>query len=163
MPLIMTPSNYREKRSLKRQIIETCLEQKVRLYQQLRQARRQSVADLSEPQELDRQSQSESGREALFEEILNGSVQLDALVREIELLESLLREEKLYVQVQLGAVVKTDRLNFLVAVGQPQFRVGAEEYVGVSTQSPFLRFAQGLIRGDSFTVANRTYLVREVF
>ena len=158
----MTPSNYREKLELKRQIIETCLELKVGLYQELRKARKQSVADLSEPQELDRQSQSESIREELFEELLNGSVQLDALVREIELLQNL-RADKLYAQVQLGAVVKTDQRNFLVAVGHPQFQVAGEQYVGISTQSPLLRFAQGLIRGDSFMVANRTYLIREVF
>ncbi len=65
--------------------------------------------------------------------------------------------------MQLGTVVKTDQANFLIAVGQSRFRVAGEEYVGVSTQSPFLRFAQGLIRGDSFVVANRTYLIREVF
>jgi hypothetical protein len=158
----MTPSYYREKLGLKRQIIETCLELKVSLYQELRKARKRSVADLAEPQELDRQSQSESMREELFEKLLNGSVQLDALVREIELLQTL-RGDKLYGQVQLGAVVKTDHQNFLVAVGQPRFRVAGEEYVGVSTQSPFLRFAQGLIPGDSFVVANRTYLIREVF
>jgi hypothetical protein len=158
----MTPSYYREKLALKRQIIETCLELKVNLYQELRKTRKQSVADLAEPPELDRQSQSESMREELFEELLSGSVQLDALVREIELLQSL-RSDKRYAQVQLGAVVKTDQANFLVAVGQPQFRVAGEEYVGVSTHSPLLRFAQGLIRGDSFVVANRTYLIREVF
>jgi hypothetical protein len=41
--------------------------------------------------------------------------------------------------------------------------VAGEEYAGISARSPFLRFAQGLIRGDSFTVANRVYLIREVF
>jgi hypothetical protein len=158
----MTPSYYREKLALKRQIIETCLGMKVRLYQQLRKARKQSVADLAEPQELDRQSQSESMREESFEELLNGSVQLDALVREIELLQSL-RGDTLYAQVQLGAVVKTDQANFLIAVGQPRFQVAGEEYVGVSTQSPLLRFAQGLVRGDTFVVDSRTYLIREVF
>ncbi len=158
----MTPTNYREKLELKRQIIETCLELKVGLYQALRKARKQSVADISEPPELDRQSQSESMREELFEELLSGSVQLDALVQEIELLQSL-RGDKLYAQVQLGAVVKTDQANFLVAVSQARFRVAGEEYVGVSTQSPFLLLAQGMIPGDSFLVANRTYLIREVF
>ena len=157
----MTPSNYREKLEQKRQIIETCLEQKVRRYQELRKARRQSVTDLADPPELDRQSQSESIREELFEEISDGSGQLDGLVRDIELLENL-RGDKLYRQVQLGAVVKTDQVNFLVAVSHPRFRVDDTEYVGISTQSPFLRFAQGLIPGDSFVVANRMYLILEV-
>ncbi|MBD0256786.1 MAG: hypothetical protein ICV83_13790 [Cytophagales bacterium] len=158
----MTPSQYRKKLEQKRQIIEMCLEQKVRRYQELRTDRKQSVADLGEPQELDRQSQSESGREALYEEVLNGSVQLDALAREIELLESL-RSDKVFRQVQLGAIVKTDYTNFLVAVSQPRFRVEDEEYVGISMQSPFLHVAQGMVSGNSFTVANRTYLVKEVF
>ncbi len=52
----MTPSYYREKRELKRQIIETCLELNVHLYQELRKARKQLVAHLAEPGELDRQS-----------------------------------------------------------------------------------------------------------
>ncbi len=106
--------------------------------------------------------QSESGREALYEEVLNGSVQLDALVRDIELLGSL-RSDKVFRQVQLGAVVKTDCMNFLVAVSQPRFRVADEDYMGVSTESPFLHQAQGMIRGDAFTVVNRTYLIKEIF
>jgi hypothetical protein len=158
----MTPSQYRKKLELKRQIIETCLEQKVHRYQELRTDRKQFVADLDEPQELDRQSQSESIREALYEEVLNGNVQLDALVRDIELLESL-RSDKVYRQVQLGAVVKTDYMNFLVAVSQPRFRATDEDYMGVSTESPFLHLSQGMIRGDSFTVVNRTYLTKEIF
>jgi hypothetical protein len=32
----------------------------------------------------------------------------------------------------------------------------------VCAQSPLLRFTQGLIRGDSFTVDGRTYLIREI-
>ncbi len=158
----MTPSQYRKKLELKRQIIEMCLEQKVRRYQEIRTDRKQFVADLGEAQELDRQSQSESGREALYEEVLNGSVQLDALVRDIELLESL-RSDKVFRQVQLGAIVKTDYMNFLVAVSQPRFQVAEEEYMGVSTESPFLHQAQGMIRGDAFTVVNRTYLIKEIF
>jgi hypothetical protein len=79
----MTPSQYRKKLEQKRQIIETCLEQKVRRYQELRTDRKQFVADLGEAQELDRQSQSESGREALYEEVLNGSVQLDAMAAKL--------------------------------------------------------------------------------
>jgi hypothetical protein len=158
----MTTSQYRKKLEQKRQIIETCLEQKVRRYQELRTDRKQFVVDLGEPQELDRQSQSESGREALYEEVLNGSVQLDALVREIELLERL-RSDKVFRQVQLGAIVKTDYMNFLVAVSQPPFRVAEEQYMGVSTESPFLHLAQGMIRGDAFTVVNRTYFIKEIF
>ncbi len=50
----MTPSQYRKKLEQKRQIIETCLEQKVHRYQELRTDRKQFVADLDEPQELDR-------------------------------------------------------------------------------------------------------------
>ncbi|MBD0259105.1 MAG: hypothetical protein ICV83_25580 [Cytophagales bacterium] len=159
----MTSSDYREKLRQKRQILETCLAHKVRLYGQFRQARQQSVADLADPALPDAQIPSEAMREALFAELINGSVQLDALGREIALLESLRKEDRLYRQVQLGAVVKTDGSNFLVAVNQTPFRVAGEEYVCVSPQSPFLRFAQGLIRGDSFTVANRNYLIREVF
>jgi hypothetical protein len=66
-------------------------------------------------------------------------------------------------QVQLGAIVKTDYMNFLVAVSQPRFRVAEEEYMGVSTESPFLHQAQGMVRGDAFTVVNRTYLIKEIF
>ncbi|MBD0255930.1 MAG: hypothetical protein ICV83_09445 [Cytophagales bacterium] len=158
----MIPStDYREKRRQKRQIIESFLERKLHLYQQLGPARRQS-ADQSTPEAPDRQNPSSPGREPLFEELMSGSVQPEALLREIELLKSL-REDHLYWQVQLGAVVKTDQVNFLVAVNQSPFRVAGEEYVGVSARSPFLCFAQGLIRGDSFTVANRLYLIREVF
>ncbi len=158
----MTPSQYRKKLAQKRQIIEMCLELKVRRYQEIRTDRKQIVVDLGEAQELDRQSQSESGREASYEEVLNGSVQLDALARDIELLESL-RSDKVFRQVQLGAIVKTDYMNFLVAVSQPRFRVADEDYMGVSTESPFLHLAQGMIRGDSFTVVNRTYLIKEIF
>ncbi len=159
----MIPSNdYRAKRRQKRQIIEAFLERKVQLYQQLGQSRGQSVADRYTPEAPDRQSPLSPGREAPFGESVSGSVQLESLLREIELLESL-RGDRLYWQVQLGAVVKTDQVNFLVAVNQSPLRVAGEEYMGVSAQSPFLRFAQGLIRGDSFTVANRVYLIREVF
>jgi hypothetical protein len=65
--------------------------------------------------------------------------------------------------VQLGAIVKTDYMNFLVAVSQPPFRVAEEQYMGVSTESPFLHLAQGMIRGDAFTVVNRTYFIKEIF
>ncbi len=162
MTAMIPSSDYRGKRRQKRQIIEAFLERKVQLYQQLWQAREQSAAGRSSPQAPDRQNPSTPGREAGFENSVSGSVQLEALLREIELLESL-REDRLYWQVQLGAVVKTDQVNFLVAVNQSPFRVAGEEYVGVSARSPLLRFAQGLIQGDSFTVANRLYLIREVF
>jgi hypothetical protein len=158
----MTQSISRTKPEQKRQIIETCLELKVGLYKELRASARQSVADLAEPGELDRQSQAESTREESYAELDSGSIRLDSLAREVEILEGLLTE-KVYTQVQLGSVVKTDRINFLVAVSQSVFQVENEAYFGVSTQSPFLQFAQGLIQGDSFTVANRTYLIREVF
>jgi hypothetical protein len=159
---MLSSSEYREKRRQKRQLIEAFLERKLQLYQQLRQARGPSAAGWSAPEAPDRQSPSSPGREAPFGDPASGSVQLEALLREIELLESL-REDRLYWQVQLGAVVKTDQVNFLVAVNQSPLRVAGEEYAGVSARSPFLRFAQGLIRGDSFTVANRLYLIREVF
>ncbi len=162
MTAMIPSTDYRAKRRQKRQIIEAFLERKVQLYQQLGQSRGQSVADRYTPEAPDRQSPLSPGREAPFGESVSGSVQLESLLREIELLESL-REDRLYWQVQLGAVVKTDQVNFLVAVNQSPLRVAGEEYAGVSARSPFLRFAQGLIRGDSFTVANRLYLIREVF
>jgi hypothetical protein len=158
----MTQSISQVKLEKKRRIIETCLELKVAFYQELRASAKQSVADLAEPGELDQQSQAGSTREESWGELESGSIQLDALAREIEILEGLLTE-KVYSQVQLGSVVKTDKIYFLVAVSQPVFQVESEAYFGVSTQSPLLQFSQGLIQGDSFTVANRTYLIREVF
>ncbi|MBD0254119.1 MAG: hypothetical protein ICV83_00250 [Cytophagales bacterium] len=146
----------------KRRVIETCLAQKVSLCQELRGFRRQSVEDLAEPEELGRVGQSESVREELFGEINQGSLQLDALTGEIECLQALPREE-IYAHVQLGAVVRTDRLNLLVVVSQPPFRVEGEASVGVSTQSPLFSVARGLGQGDSFTLLNRTYQIKEVF
>ena len=158
----MTPTQLSEKIAQKRRIIETCLEQKVRLYQELRGARRQSVQDLAEPEELGLVGQLESVREELFGEINQGSPQLDALAGEIERLEGLPREE-IYRQVQLGAVVRTDQFNFLVAVSQSLFRVEGEAFLGVSTESPLFGAAGGLAQGDSFTLQNRTYQINEVF
>ncbi len=158
----MAPSPLPQLLAQKRRIIETCLAQKVRLYQELRGLRRQSVQDLAEPEELGRIGQSESVREELFGEINQGSPQLDALAREIERLEGLPREE-VYAQVQLGAVVRTDRLNLLVAVSQPLFWVEGEAFVGVSPESPLFGAARGLKPGESFTLQNRTYLIKEVF
>jgi hypothetical protein len=158
----MTQSIFQTKLEQKRRIIETCLELKVTLYQELRASAMQSVADLAEPGELDQQSQAGSTREESYGELDSVSIQLNALARETEILEGLLTE-KVYSQVQLGSVVKTDKINFLVAVSQPVFQVESEAYFGISTQSPFLQFSQGLIQGDSFTVVKLTYLIREVF
>ncbi len=92
----MIPSaDYRTKRRQKRQLIEAFLERKVHLYEQLRQARRQSAGGLPTPEAPNRQSPSSPGRESLFAEMVNDGVQLEALLREIELLESL-RGDRLY-------------------------------------------------------------------
>jgi hypothetical protein len=158
----MVTSLSQQQLDQKRQIIETCLEQKVSLYQELMQSRKQSVADLGNSVGLDRQDEYESNREEAFEELGRGSVQVDVLAREIERLEALPQEE-VFTEVQLGAVVKTDVLNFLVAVSQPLFQVAGEAYVGISPESPLFKAAQGLTQGAPFTANNRSYTIQTVF
>jgi hypothetical protein len=157
----MNPFLFEQQRKQKRRIIETCLREKMCLLEAFRQVQRQSVLDLANRRELHRPGPEESDRDELLAALISGSVQLNGLTREIEVLEAM-RSKPLYRQVQLGAVVKTNRVNYLVAVAHPPFLVGTETYAGVSPQSPLLRFAQGLLRGDSFTIAGCTYLIREI-
>jgi hypothetical protein len=158
----MMQSLFEQKYRLKCRIIDTCLEQKMRLYAELRRVQKQSVLHLSNLRDPDGPGTPEPGRAELLDALLIGSVQLDALTREIALLKTL-RVGECYCQVQPGAVVKTDRLNYLVAVPHPPFTVENEVYTGVSAQSPLLGYARELCQGDAFTVAGCTYLIREVF
>lgn len=66
-------------------------------------------------------------------------------------------------EVQLGAVVVTNKEIFFVSVSIERFEVDGLQAFGLSTESPLFKLMEGKKRGDTFTVGNDTYKIMEVF
>ena len=62
----------------------------------------------------------------------------------------------------LGAVVKTDRLNYYIAISSPVFKVNGAKYFSVSAQSPIGKLLIGKRVGDKVSLNKTTSLITEI-
>ena len=64
--------------------------------------------------------------------------------------------------VQHGAVVATDRQNFLLSIGAGKFMVGNKVYFAISAQTPIYMALKGKTVGDTITINGQTQTIMEV-
>lgn len=61
-----------------------------------------------------------------------------------------------------GAVLQLGGQNFVVAVATQPFKVGAQTYMGISTESPLYRAAQGKSVGDTVELAGHDRRIERI-
>ena len=66
-------------------------------------------------------------------------------------------------QVELGAVVETNRQTFFISASIEHFKVEGKEYIGLSTKSPLYLTMEGLKKGDHFEYNSTKYLIKDIF
>ncbi len=87
--------------------------------------------------------------------------QLDHIQKDLEQLGMIDPTVKLDI-VQYGAVVHTDRRNFLIATGLEEFDAGGKLYLGVSTKAPLIQALMGKGPGDSMEFNGITYTIQDI-
>ena len=64
--------------------------------------------------------------------------------------------------VEHGAVVVTDRQNFLLSIGAGKFMVGNKVFFAISAQTPIYIALKGKKVGDTITINGQTQTIKEV-
>jgi transcription elongation GreA/GreB family factor len=106
-------------------------------------------------------SQTESTRGGDLELMNSMSEQLENIKRDVEQLDLIDPAVKLDI-VQYGAVVHTDKRNFLIAASLEEFDAGGRHYLGVSTKAPLIQALMGSSVGDAVDFNGTTYTIQEI-
>ena len=109
--------------------------------------------------DLDQKSMDDSSNET----INRLAEQLIFARDEMELLNRMVILEPLHDKVTLGSVVETDKKTFYVSASIEEFEVDGKKLFGLSTQTPAYKAMQGLKKGDSFSIRDITYKIRDVY
>lgn len=65
--------------------------------------------------------------------------------------------------VEHGAVVVTDRQNFLLSIGAGKFMVGNQVFFAISAQTPIYMAVKGHTVGDTFIINGQSQTIKEIF
>ena len=96
-------------------------------------------------------------------ELLNSLVeQLEHLEQDIDRLEMITPDQQLKT-VQYGAIVLTDKRNFLIASSVEEFKVRGEDYLGVTPKAPLVQAMMGRKAGEKISFNGIDYSIKEVF
>jgi hypothetical protein len=66
-------------------------------------------------------------------------------------------------QVQFGAVVETDQLNFLVGVPMRRFKVEGKTFVGLSTRAPLGQAMEGQKKGETVSYNGNKFVIERIY
>lgn len=88
--------------------------------------------------------------------------QLSNALAGIRYLQDLLKEP-LHDVVEHGAVVITDRQNFLLSIGAGKFMVGNQVFFAISAQTPIYVALKGKRVGDSIVFNGQSQTIKEIF
>jgi hypothetical protein len=66
-------------------------------------------------------------------------------------------------QVEFGAVVETDQLNFLVGVPMRRFQVAGQTFVGLSPDAPLGKVMEGQKRGETAAYAGNKFVIQKIY
>jgi hypothetical protein len=88
--------------------------------------------------------------------------QLSNALAGIRYLQDLLKEPPHDV-VEHGAVVVTDRQNFLLSIGAGKFMVGNQVFFAISAQTPIYVALKGKRVGDSIVFNGQSQIIKEIF
>lgn len=107
-------------------------------------------------------SQTESTHGSDVELMNSLAEQLEHLQHDIDRLEEIDPSAR-PTAIQYGAVVLTDKRNFLIATSVEEFEVNGTAYLGVTPKAPLIQAMLGRKNGDEVTFNNITYQIKEVF
>lgn len=145
----------------KRHIVQSAL----RKLDSMIAAHRERIADLRSVTVADENqetaSQSEDRRGSDIDLLDSYSEQVERLEHEKELLERLDADEVMGT-VQSGAVVQTDRRNFIIGPSIEEFQSEGVDYLGLSVQAPLFSALNGRRKGDKVHFKGTDYLIVDV-
>ncbi|MCB2196018.1 MAG: hypothetical protein KQH79_09155 [Bacteroidetes bacterium] len=88
--------------------------------------------------------------------------QLEKHLDEIKLLKKV-NPEKISDKVEFGSVVVTDKQNMFVSIALGKLLVENESYYIISTQVPVFKAMQDKKKGDTFTINNNQFTIKNLF
>lgn len=103
----------------------------------------------------------ETSREMVQQEINNLQRQLNETVNQQALIQKITSEPSL--KVQNGALVKTDRGLFYVAVSVGEISIDQQKIMTVSAESPLIKAMFGKKKGDVFTINTVTQTIENIW
>ncbi len=109
--------------------------------------------------DLDQRSMDDSSNET----VIRLAEQLNFARDEMDLLNKMTVQEPLHEKITLGSVVETDKKTFYVSASIEEFEAGGKKLFGLSTHTPVYKAMQGLQKGDSFSIRDITYKIKDVY
>lgn len=98
----------------------------------------------------------------------NESAEMDQLL-EMQLEKALLEKERLEKidfsvknQIEVGAVVSTDKFLFVIGVATIPFNIENHQIVGISTEAPIFSVMRNKKEGESFQYGNNHYKIESI-
>jgi len=70
---------------------------------------------------------------------------------------------KISEKVEFGSVVITDKQKMFIAVALGKIQVEGDTYFAISTQVPVYKAMQDLKVGDTFTINNNQFTIKDIF
>lgn len=102
--------------------------------------------------------------ESIITEVNPLGDQLQFANEELKLLYDMLaHQDDVHEEVELGAIVVTDKETFFVSASIEGFTVDGKSVFGLSTEAPLYKAMEGKREGDSFSYNSNTYTIKEIF
>lgn len=116
------------------------------------------AADLDEestldPEDFSQQDQSRESARSLEIRINRAKMALDSFVN----LDFGAKSE-----VEPGALVLTDSINFFIGISATMFEYEGEKYIGINVEAPIYSALQGAKAGDEVEFNNQKYKIKEI-
>ncbi len=149
-----------EKRKLKEQIIQACLERQ----EQVIQTSKQAILDLQESANEDDQTRDlyDSYRTQLLSKRDLLAAQYEKALQDKQTLEKL-ATIKSRPYVDAGSVVITDKQKMFVSIGLGKFSCCGDTYYAISPKVPLFNIIQGLKKGDTYQFNGQDFKILDVF
>lgn len=156
--------SLREKKGLRKKMIEACIEKQQLLIDDFKNRIHAllETEGLGNEEEYDNQHQARIAQNAMEINFVNQA--LEFANREMTVLQFISTFlDAIHVQPELGAVVVTDQASFFVSTSIEQFEVDGRSYIGLSTHSPLYLAMSGKKKGDIFFHHSTVYSIQDVF
>ncbi|HAF27526.1 MAG TPA: hypothetical protein DCG75_00620 [Bacteroidales bacterium] len=149
-----------DKQELKNKIINTCIETLENSAQTVREAIDELIQTASEYE----------GDHDLFdpfkEELMKKKdLQLEQLQKYIEDIKLVRKADpkRISEKVEFGSVVITDKQKMFISAAIGKIQLENDSYYVISTQVPVYKAMQNLKAGESFTINNNKFTIKEIF
>jgi hypothetical protein len=156
--------NISEKSSLKRKMLEVCIDKQQSLIDdfKIRIKTLLETDGLGNEEAYDNNQQANTSQQTA--EVNSLSHALEFANREMETLLFLRSMRSTSYELPApGAVVVTNLNTFFISVSVEQFQINGETYVGLSIQSPLFLAMQTKRKGEKFSFKGITYKINDIY